>query len=162
MMDTFPKYLKNLLRKKGVKQLRGLPKEIKLGHVSTAKRVIKPWGFELWIADGKSSSYALKIIYLKKGTKTSLQYHKKKTEHNFIFSGKAKFCCEDSRKKTIQSCHLSSGGVVEIKPSAIHRIEAITDLILIEASTSHLDDVIRLEDDYKRSDGKIEEEHRIS
>ena len=42
----------------------------------------------------------------------------------------------------------------------VHRIEAITDIILYEASTLQLNDVIRLADDTKRSHGKIHNEHK--
>ena len=52
------------------------------------KVVIKPWGYEKWIAPGKPNfKYALKEIYLKKGKKSSLQFHKKKEETNYILSG---------------------------------------------------------------------------
>jgi len=50
---------------------------------------------------------------------------------------------------------------LQIQPQVVHRIEALTDTILIEASTHHLDDVVRLEDDFGRPDGKIEAEHNI-
>jgi hypothetical protein len=41
----------------------------------------------------------------------------------------------------------------------VHRIEAATDLRLVEVSTPHLDDVVRLADDYGRPDGRVESEH---
>ena len=44
-------------------------------------------------------------------------------------------------------------------PGNIHRIQAITDILLYEVSTPHLDDVVRLQDDNKRPDGRIKEEH---
>ncbi len=43
------------------------------------KVVEKPWGRELWVAH--TDKYALKIIEVKKGTRSSLQYHVKKHEH---------------------------------------------------------------------------------
>ena len=48
---------------------------------------------------------------------------------------------------------------MNVKNFAIHRIEAISDILLFEVSTPHLDDVIRLLDDNKRKDGKILKEH---
>jgi mannose-6-phosphate isomerase len=41
----------------------------------------------------------------------------------------------------------------------VHRVEAITDLILVEVSTPELDDVVRIEDDMGRGSGRIEAEH---
>ena len=46
-----------------------------------------------------------------------------------------------------------------VKPPRKHRVIAKTDLILQEVSTPEVDDVIRIEDDNNRTDGKIEEEH---
>ena len=43
------------------------------------------------------------------------------------------------------------GSVIENPPNRKHRTEAIEDCRLIEVSTPHLDDVVRLEDDYKRN-----------
>jgi quercetin dioxygenase-like cupin family protein len=43
------------------------------------------------------------------------------------------------------------GNVIENPPGRKHRTEAIEDCRLIEVSTPHLDDVVRLEDDYKRN-----------
>ena len=40
---------------------------------------------------------------------------------------------------------------VHVKPGQIHRFAAVTSNVeVIEVSTPHLDDVIRLEDDYSR------------
>ena len=44
--------------------------------VKPVKEVVKPWGGELWVA--VTANYALKIITLKAGQRSSLQYHKQK------------------------------------------------------------------------------------
>ena len=44
------------------------------------KFVEKPWGYEKWIA--VTDQYALKEIFLKKGSRCSLQYHNEKEEHS--------------------------------------------------------------------------------
>lgn len=44
----------------------------------------KPWGKEIWVA--VTDQYALKIIEIKKGTRSSLQYHVKKHEHISLLS----------------------------------------------------------------------------
>jgi hypothetical protein len=38
-------------------------------------------------------------------------------------------------------------------------VVAITDVVLMEVSTPHVDDVVRIEDDTNRPDGRIESEH---
>ena len=49
-------------------------------------KVSKPWGYELWL-NGRHKDYAFKKIFLKRGYKTSLQYHKYKEETIFLYSG---------------------------------------------------------------------------
>ncbi|KKN78500.1 hypothetical protein LCGC14_0350320 [marine sediment metagenome] len=115
------------------------------------KIVNKPWGYEKWLHEGK---YVLKEIFIKKGFKTSLQYHKKKTETNYIIRGKAKLQWSivgyEIKKK---------GDYFHVNPNEAHRVEALTDLLMIEASTPEVDDIVRLEDDYDRGNGRIDSEH---
>ena len=54
---------------------------------------------------------------------------------------------------------ITTGKVIHIKPGCIHRIESLEDLTIIESSTIELDDIIRLEDDTDRKNGRIESEH---
>ena len=49
---------------------------------------------------------------------------------------------------------------MSIEPGTIHRMIATTDLRFVEASTTHLDDVIRLQDDANRQHGRIDSEHK--
>jgi len=93
-----------------------------------------------------------------------LQVHLEKYESNFIASGKASFRIgleEFSTKKHYQLKEflIESPTVIDVSPLTIHQVEAMTDIELIEASTNHLDDVIRLQDDSGRADGKIQSEH---
>ena len=54
---------------------------------------------------------------------------------------------------------INSGTFVNVNNYAVHRLKAISDILLYEVSTPHLDDVIRLADDKKRKDGRISTEH---
>ena len=54
---------------------------------------------------------------------------------------------------------LFSTSIVDVVPPTLHRLEAVTDIVLCETSTPHLDDVVRVADDANRVDGRIEEEH---
>ncbi|OGT34490.1 MAG: hypothetical protein A3C44_01125 [Gammaproteobacteria bacterium RIFCSPHIGHO2_02_FULL_39_13] len=129
-------------------------------------KVEKPWGYELWI-NGQHPCYALKKISIKAGTKTSLQYHNFKQETNVLFQGLANLhykknilvendCVSASDISTILLKPISAMDVV---PKTLHRVEAITDIVTFETSTPHLDDVIRVQDDSKRPDGRLIEEH---
>jgi quercetin dioxygenase-like cupin family protein len=147
--------------------------------IDEVKKVIKPWGYEKWIADGTPNfKYALKEIFFKKKYKTSIQFHEFKEETNYIQSGEGifyysadhidvkkfqegKYTKEEINEiiTNLQKIKLLPGVVIHVKPSTVHRVEAITDLTVIESSTVELDDVYRLNDEWNRSNGRIEEEH---
>ena len=141
------------------------------------KLVSKPWGHELWIADGERTPYALKRITFNAGHQSSLQVHKFKFESNFVLSGSGFFQIKsekidieeylqsnDTNKleniiDTLITVPLEPGKVIDVHPGQIHRVIAKTDLVFIEASTTELDDVFRLADDSNRPHGKIIKEH---
>jgi quercetin dioxygenase-like cupin family protein len=54
---------------------------------------------------------------------------------------------EEGRMETLT---LRTGDVIENKPGRKHRATAIEDVRLMEVSTPELDDVVRLEDDFRR------------
>ena len=111
------------------------------------KIVEKPWGRELWIAH--TDRYALKLIEIKKDTRSSLQYHVRKHEHIFIDRGTLQLEWENDTG-VMETLVLNAGEVVENKPGRKHRATALEDVRLIEVSTPELDDVVRIEDDYGR------------
>ena len=49
--------------------------------------------------------------------------------------------------------------VVTIYPPTVHRVKAISDIVITEVLTPEVDDVIRVEDDTNRESGKIDHEH---
>lgn len=122
------------------------------------KIVIKPWGREEWIE--QNDRYCYKRLYIDAGERTSLQYHEVKRETNYIISGEAEVWLEDESGE-IQKTRMGPGEFFNVVPPQKHRIVAITDLILQEASTPEVDDVIRIDDDFDRPDGRIESEHII-
>jgi mannose-6-phosphate isomerase-like protein (cupin superfamily) len=107
--------------------------------------VSKPWGYEvIW---AKTDAYVGKQITIAAGHRLSNQYHQFKEENIFVISGHMTLKLQgafDVRLKPGESYH--------IKPGVIHRFCADQgeDVHLIEVSTPHLDDVVRMEDDYDR------------
>lgn len=106
----------------------------------------KPWGYEeIW---AKTDKYVAKKIHINKGHRLSLQYHNKKEETIYVQDGTLLVVGEDG----IYS-FLSQGESLHIKPKVIHRFCATNqDVTIFEVSTTELDDVVRLEDDYGRSE----------
>ena len=78
----------------------------------------------------------------------SLQYHKVKEECLIVLSGT--LICGWSSEDT-EFFH--PGQVIHIPVEKVHRFGACDDanVVLIECSTTELDDVVRLADDYHRS-----------
>ena len=111
------------------------------------KIVEKPWGREIWVAH--TDKYALKIIEVNQGTRSSLQYHVKKHEHIYVDSGRLQVEWENE-SGAMEVLQLKPGDVIENEPGRKHRVTAIENVRLIEVSTPELDDVVRVEDDYKR------------
>lgn len=121
------------------------------------KIVNKPWGKELWLE--LNEKYCFKEIYINAGFQTSFQYHEYKTETNYLVEGLAEIWLEDDNG-TINKKDMLKGEYFTILPKKKHRIIAKTNVILHEVSTPEVDDVIRIEDDTNRPNGKINGEHK--
>lgn len=116
--------------------------------MSVVTRVEKPWGYELHWA--KTDRYVGKVIHVNKGHALSLQYHNLKDETVYLWSGKILFEIEVAGKLTARE--LVPGEAVHVTPKTVHRMTALEDSDVFEASTPELDDVVRLEDRYGRKD----------
>jgi NDP-sugar pyrophosphorylase family protein/mannose-6-phosphate isomerase-like protein (cupin superfamily) len=119
------------------------------------KIVYKPWGKEEWIE--QNEYYCYKRIYINSGYKTSYQYHNEKIETNYIISGKAEVWLENDNG-VVEKKEMQTNDFFTVQKKRKHRIIAKSDIILQEVSTPQVDDVIRIEDDNNRKNGKIEEE----
>ena len=132
-----------------------------------AKVDVKPWGREIWInfrkgegVGDEDKKYIMKKLYIKKGTRTSFQYHKYKVETNFLIEGAVEAWFEDV-KGHIEVKVLGSGAIWTIPAGVKHRIVTLEDIVLFESSTPEVDDVIRIKDDTLRGDGRIQNEHDL-
>ena len=121
------------------------------------KTVTKPWGKEEWLE--LNDSYCYKRIYINAGYKTSYQYHNFKRETNYIISGEAEVWLEND-EGVVEKKIMKAGDYFNVTPPKKHRVIALTDIILQEVSTPEVDDVIRINDEFARADGKIEGEHQ--
>jgi mannose-6-phosphate isomerase len=105
--------------------------------------VPKPWGREVWYAN--EEQYAGKILEVKKGFALSLQKHERKIETMYLQSGRILYHF-NGREFVFEP-----GMCLTVNPGDIHRVEALEDSVILEVSTPHLDDVVRLEDRYGRT-----------
>ncbi len=122
------------------------------------RTVNKPWGKEIWLE--LNQHYCYKRIYINKGHRTSFQYHLEKVETNYIIDGECEIWLENDRG-IVEKRLMKKDDYFTVMPPRKHRVVALSDVILQEVSTPHVDDVIRIEDDARRGNGRIEEEHLL-
>jgi mannose-6-phosphate isomerase len=150
---------------------------ITISNTQDAKRVNKPWGHELWIECSSDIPYVMRILNITAGERTSLQAHEQKLETMLVTQGTgllttSKEQLDASRWPrgysdtdqfflwgSMRELEIGPGSHMTIKPGEIHRIMAVTDMVIVECSTAQMDDVIRLQDDNRRPSGRIESEH---
>jgi quercetin dioxygenase-like cupin family protein len=107
-------------------------------------RIEKPWGFEIIWA--RTDDYVGKLLHINSGHRLSKQYHKSKEETVYVLEGVLYNYDKDDKPQKIYP-----GESFHVKPGQIHRFAALeSNVKIIEVSTNHLSDVVRLEDDYKR------------
>jgi mannose-1-phosphate guanylyltransferase len=121
--------------------------EKRVEHINNRK-VYRPWGYFDSIDSG--NGFQVKRIFVNPGAKLSLQKHHKRSEHWVVVKGKAVITCG---KKVFT---LNENQSTYIPKDEVHRLENCESMPLeiIEIQTgSYLgeDDIIRLEDDYKRN-----------
>ncbi len=115
--------------------------------MTSVNRVEKPWGYEIHWAH--TAQYVGKILHIRAGQALSLQYHDRKDETIYVERGRLWF--ESGMKDALTARELGPGDAVHITPGMVHRMTALEDTDILEASTPELDDVVRLEDRYGRS-----------
>tara|TARA_Y100001973_G_C5079514_1_gene271762 strand:- start:446 stop:814 length:369 start_codon:yes stop_codon:yes gene_type:complete len=113
--------------------------------------VLKPWGHEIRFAE--NSKYLGKILYIAKGHRLSRQYHTLKDETIFVQHGTLMLELGMPGTSTFETRIMKYGERFRILPGVVHRFCATVNgsVTLLEVSTPHTEDVIRLEDDYKRT-----------
>ena len=108
--------------------------------------VHKPWGRFYDFAENKRK-WHLKALVIKKGHRLSLQKHAKRSEFWIVAEGKVKI------QKNGKWRVLTPQKTIFIKKQELHRVEALTNAIVIEVSFGkhEEDDIKRIADDYGRS-----------
>ncbi len=112
------------------------------------RRVDKPWGWELIWAD--TDRYVGKILFVRSGHALSLQFHNEKDESWYLYEGRAKIEMSEAGAPFTNAEVVRSGAAFRLRPGTVHRVRALEDTTMLEVSTPHLDDVVRLEDRYGR------------
>ncbi|MCX5762202.1 MAG: cupin [Gemmatimonadetes bacterium] len=115
---------------------------------TTVKIVQKPWGHEvIWAAN---ELYVGKVLHITAGHALSVQYHNQKDETIHLLRGQMIYRVDFKDGAGLVEVPFATGESYRNTPGVIHQMEAVTDCDLLEASTPHLDDVVRLTDRYGR------------
>lgn len=141
-----------VIAKKGSTQkVKDLVAEVKKHNVEMTNvhmTAHRPWGTYTILEE--NPGYKVKQITVRPGGKLSLQYHHHRSEHWIVVSGVATVSINEKTfdLKQNESCY--------IPKEATHRLfnQQKVDLVLIEAQVGNYlgeDDIVRLQDDYKRN-----------
>jgi mannose-1-phosphate guanylyltransferase len=108
----------------------------------------RPWGTYTILDEGRG--YKVKQITVRPHAKLSLQYHHHRSEHWIVVSGTATVTIDD------RTFELRQNESTFIPKESKHRLanDQEVDLVLIEAQVGPYlgeDDIVRLQDDYKRN-----------
>ena len=111
--------------------------------------VEKPWGKEIIFAHTRD--YVGKEIRINAGALLSRQYHREKDETVYVLAGPLVLEIGERGEERLE---IRPGEAFHVPPRTIHRYIAPEhgECRLIEVSTTQLDDVVRLEDVYGRTD----------
>lgn len=112
-------------------------------------RVEKPWGYELvWAL---TDDYCGKLLVVRAGEALSLQYHEVKDESWYVHEGRAELELGELGDEERTVVAIGPGDAFRFRPGTVHRVRAIEDTLILEVSTPHLEDVVRLADEYGRT-----------
>ena len=109
----------------------------------------RPWGSYTVLDD--EATFKVKRIEVLPGKRLSYQRHARRSEHWFIVHGTAVVTLDGVQRE------LAPGDAVDIPVGTDHRIQNASDELVVFVEVQHgdyfgEDDIVRLEDDYGRTD----------
>lgn len=114
----------------------------------------KPWGTETKWAH--TAHYVGKILTVNPNERLSIQFHREKVETMMVLDGTGWMNLysmdEDGSPNLTSTKELSKNSIVHIPPKQIHSLVAGDNgIVVVEVSTNHLNDLVRLKDQYGRT-----------
>lgn len=100
-------------------------------------KVPKGWGEELIIENNEK--YCGKLLIFKAGCKFSMHYHMIKDETWYVDKGEFLYRWIDTETAEVHEEQLKPGDIVRQRPGQPHQLEAQTEGIIFEVSTTHFD-----------------------
>ena len=99
----------------------------------------RKWGSFLQFTENEKST--VKLVFLKKGGSTSLQYHQNRSEQWFVIRGRI------LAVKGLESKIMIPGESIIMPPMTNHRLEGIDESLVLEVSRGEFSetDIVRLD-----------------
>ena len=116
--------------------------------MKSGDKIDKPWGWEHILE--LNGSYCIKQLFINGGHRLSKQYHERKTETLMLMEGEVEITLGSGGEEHV--VEMVSSEPISIIPGTVHRMKASSTggALILEISTTELDDVVRLDDDYGR------------
>lgn len=110
----------------------------------------KGWGSEVIFANNEM--YCGKLLRFNKGARFSMHFHMKKDETWYLAEGTIRLNWIDTTDASKKQEVLRTGDVIRNRPGEPHQVEALSDAVIFEVSTTHFD-----EDSYRveRGDSQV-------
>ena len=112
------------------------------------QRAAKPWGYEI-IFTPPEKPYCGKLLHVVAGKRLSLQYHDAKQETMMLLRGRCLLLIDNAAGE-LEEIEMVPGQGYSTMPGQRHRLIALEDCDLVEASTPEVGITFRLEDDAGR------------
>jgi oxalate decarboxylase/phosphoglucose isomerase-like protein (cupin superfamily) len=97
----------------------------------------KDWGTELLVVE---LPFAIgKVMTMRAGASGPLQYHEKKHEAFYLYSGLARVTMRDD-DGALKAVEMQSGETYLIPPGTVHQVTAIDECVMFEVSNPVFDD----------------------
>jgi len=106
----------------------------------------RDWGKEILLVHSEGN-FTMKKLLIKKGFSGGLQYHRKKDEAAYIISGILLVTYENEAGEIVKK-ELREGNWLHFPKGSIHQETAISDVEIIEVSTPHFNDRVRVEEEF--------------
>jgi len=103
-----------------------------------AEIVQKGWGSEVIFANNEM--YCGKLLRFNKGARFSMHFHMKKDETWYLAEGTIRLNWIDTKDASKKSEVVRVGEVIRNRPGEPHQVEALSDAVIFEVSTTHFDE----------------------
>ncbi len=100
--------------------------------------VQKGWGSEVIFANNEM--YCGKLLRFNKGARFSMHFHMKKDETWYLAEGTIRLNWIDTTNAKKMTEVVRKGEVIRNRPGEPHQVEALSDAVIFEVSTTHFDE----------------------